>query len=99
METYIELKKLKKIRIWGLDCKDLTSIKEFPAVEELTLNIFQTTKDHGPDEDKYLSPPINDKSLSFFKNSKMIKKLTLRLGDRPYMEDCLWRLLGDKICW
>jgi len=86
-----ELKKLKKIRIWGLDCKDLTSIKEFPAVEELTLNIFQTTKDHGPDEDKYLSPPINDKSLSFFKNSKMIKKLILRLGDVPYMED----LYGD----
>jgi hypothetical protein len=53
----------------------------------LTLNIFQTTKDHGPDEDKYLSPPINDKSLSFFKNSKMIKKLILRLGDVPYMED------------
>jgi len=86
-----EIKKLKKIHIWGLDCKDLTSIKEFPAVEELILNIFQTTKDHGPDEDKYLSPPINDKSLSFFKNSKMIKKLTLRLGDRPYMDD----LFGD----
>jgi len=83
------LEKLKTIKIRIVDYKDIKKIKFFPSVENLSLHIFQTTTEHGPDEEKYLTQPIEEKGLSFLRNSKRLKSIRLHIGDVPFMED-LW---------
>ena len=56
-------------------------------MEKLNLHIFQTTVEHGPDEEKYLTQPIEEKGLNFLRNSKKLKSIRLHIGDIPYMED------------
>ena len=91
-----ELNKLKEIFIRSLDSKDIKTIKKLSALEKLDLEIFQTTKEHGPDKDEYLSPPIDDKILSFLKNSKKLKKIKLIIGDVPFMEDLYGEFFSTK---
>ncbi len=81
------LEKLKTIEIRSVDYKDIKRIKYFPNVEKLKLDIFQTTVEHGPDKEKYLTQPIEEKGLNFLRNSKKLKSIRLHIGDIPFMED------------
>ena len=84
------LKKLKELNIYPVKSKDLKKIKELPSVESLNFRIFQITEEMNPDKGKSRYCPIIDEhTFSFLKNSKVLKKITLRIGDVPYMED-LW---------
>ena len=85
-----ELKKLKELKIFLVKSKDLNKIKELPSIESLQLFTFQITEELNPDEGQSAyCPIINEKTFSFLKNSKSLKKIKLSIGHVASMED-LW---------
>jgi hypothetical protein len=84
------LKKLKKLNIFPIKSKDLRKIEELPNLESLNFKIFQITEELNPDKgETAYCPIINEDTFSFLKNSKLLKKITLRIGDVPDMDE-LW---------
>ncbi len=85
-----KLKKLSELNIFSVKSTDLKKIKELPSIESLNFRIFQITEELNPDKGESAHCPIiKEDSFSFLKNSKSLKKITLRIGDIPAMED-LW---------
>ena len=92
-----KLKKLRELNIYSVKSRDLKKIKELPSIESLTFRIFQITEELNPDKGESAHCPImKEDSFSFLKNSKSLKKITLRIGDIPDMEDIWGEFLSTR---
>ena len=81
-----KLKKLKEIYLPEIKASDLNNMQSLPAAQKIDISTFHFTKDDHLIDKENAETPVKDNDFKFFKNTKNLEDLFLRIGNTPHKE-------------